>query len=121
MAKDKEPKPSEMPPPPPAGPQSGPPPIQLDESNVTATYANFCRVTGTPEEVLLDLGLNPEPHGYPRNPVQINQRIVTNYYTAKRLLNALALTIRRHEEAFGVLETDVQRRLQAAQPRPAQE
>ena len=42
--------------------------------------------TGTPEELIIDFGLNPQPMGIPTQPVQISQRIVTNYYTAKRLL-----------------------------------
>ena len=72
---------------------------------------NFCRVTGTPEELIIDFGLNPQPVGIPNEPVVISQRIITNYFTAKRMLHALQLTLQRHEEAFGVLETDIQKRL----------
>jgi Protein of unknown function (DUF3467) len=86
--------------------------IQVDDSKAAACYANFCRVTGTPEEVILDFGLNPQPFGAPTTPIAINERIVCNYYTAKRFLGALNLTIQRHEQAFGVLETDVQKRVQ---------
>ena len=43
--------------------------------------------------------------------VTITQRIVTNYYTAKRMLHALHLSVQRHEQAFGVLETDVNKRV----------
>jgi hypothetical protein len=43
--------------------------------------------------------------------VQVSQRIITNFYTAKRLLHALQLTLARHEQMFGVLETDVQKRI----------
>ena len=77
------------------------------------SYANFCRVTGTPEELIVDFGLNTQPFGVPVEPVQITQRIVTNYYTAKRMLHALHLSVQRHEQAFGVLETDVQKRVVA--------
>jgi hypothetical protein len=86
--------------------------IPIDDSKATALYANFCRVTGTPEELIIDFGLNPQPFGVPAEPVSITQRIVTNYYTAKRMLYALHLTVQRHEQTFGVLETDVQRRVQ---------
>ena len=75
-------------------------------------YANFCRVTGTPEEMIIDFGLNPQPFNVPSQPVAICQRIVTNFYTAKRLWHALAVTLQRHESTFGVLETDVQKRVQ---------
>jgi DNA-binding beta-propeller fold protein YncE len=85
--------------------------IEVDDSKAVSSYANFCRVTGTPEELIIDFGLNPQPFGMPVNPVAIAQRIVTNYYTAKRMLHALQLTVQRHEQAFGVLETDVQKRV----------
>jgi Protein of unknown function (DUF3467) len=85
--------------------------IEVDDLKAVSSYANFCRVTGTPEELIIDFGLNPQPFGMPVNPVVIAQRIVTNYYTAKRMLHALQLTVQRHEQAFGVLETDVQKRV----------
>lgn len=85
--------------------------VKVDDSKLIAMYANFCRVTGTPEELIIDFGLNPQPFGVPTEPVVVNQRIVTNFYTAKRMLHALQLTLQRHEQAFGVLETDVQKRV----------
>ena len=85
--------------------------IEVKDDGAVSSYANFCRVTGTPEELIIDFGLNPQPVGIPSEPVVITQRIVTNYFTAKRMLHALQLTIQRHEEAFGVLETDIQKRL----------
>jgi hypothetical protein len=85
--------------------------VKVDDSKLIAMYANFCRVTGTPEELIIDFGLNPQPFGVPSEPVVVNQRIVTNFYTAKRMLHALQLTVQRHEQAFGVLETDVQKRV----------
>ena len=85
--------------------------IDVDDTKCISSYANFCRVTGTPEELIIDFGLNPQPFGTLTHPVGIAQRIVTNYYTAKRMLHALQLTVQRHEQAFGVLETDVQKRV----------
>ena len=85
--------------------------IQIDDSGAIASYANFCRVTGTPEELIIDFGLNPQPFGIPTQPIPITQRLITNFYTAKRMLHALQLTIQRHEATFGVLETDVQKRV----------
>ena len=92
--------------------QSSPPlPFKFNDANVTASYANFCRVTGTPEEVIIDFGLNPQPVGLPTQPIAVTERIVTSFYTAKRMLLALQSTIERHEQAFGVLETEVSKRL----------
>jgi hypothetical protein len=96
-----------------AAPQQQPQRVQvdIDDSKVLATYANFCRVTGTPEELIIDFGLNPQPFGIPTQPIAVTQRIVTNFFTAKRMLYALQMTIQRHEATFGVLETDVQKRV----------
>jgi hypothetical protein len=91
--------------------QQMPPEFKFDDSKVTATYANFCRVTGTPEELIIDFGLNPQPIGFPTQPIVVTDRIVTNFYTAKRMLIALQTTIMRHEQAFGTIEVDVQKRL----------
>jgi hypothetical protein len=96
-------------------PQSAPPSapraeIHVDDSKAIVCYANFCRVTGTPEELILDFGLNAQPMSAPTD-MEIKQRLVLNYFTAKRLLQALAMSIQRHENAFGALETDVSRRV----------
>jgi hypothetical protein len=87
------------------------PQIEIDDSKAMALYANFCRVTGTPEELIIDFGLNPQPFGIPSSPIAVTQRIITNFYTAKRMLAALHMTLQRHEGTFGVLETDVQKRV----------
>ena len=86
--------------------------VQVDDSKAVTSYANFCRVTGTPEELIVDFGLNSQPMGAPSQPLVITQRLVVNFYTAKRLLAALQISVQRHEGAFGVLETDVQKRVQ---------
>jgi hypothetical protein len=88
--------------------------LEIDDSKVIACYANFCRITGTPEELVIDFGLNPQPVGTPSEPIAVTQRVVTNLYTAKRLLQVLQLTIQRHEAAFGALETDIQKRARRA-------
>ncbi len=94
-----------------APPSQATSPIRVDDSKAIACYANFCRVTGTPEELIIDFGLNPQPMGVPSEPVAIAQRLVTNFYTAKRLLMALQLTVQRHESMFGAIEIDVQKRV----------
>jgi hypothetical protein len=86
--------------------------VIFDDSRTIACYANFCRVTGTPEELIIDFGLNNQPMGTPTEAIPISQRIIVNFFTAKRLLGALSMSIQRHEAAFGVLETDVQKRVQ---------
>ena len=97
--------------------------VVVDDSGTLPSYSNFCRVTATPEEVILDFGLNPQPFATGRQDVKANQRIVMNFYTAKRLLSAMGMTIQRHEGTFGSIELDVRRRAGAYQaathPTPA--
>ncbi len=97
--------------------------VTFDDSKTIACYANFCRVTGTPEELIIDFGLNNQPMGTPTDAIPITQRIIVNFFTAKRLLGALSMSVQRHEAAFGVLETDVNKRVQPsmrqAAPAPA--
>ncbi len=95
------------------------PQIQIDDTKAHVAYANFCRVTGTPEELIIDFGLNPQPFGIPTSPIPINQRLIVNFYTAKRMLHALQLTVQRQEATFGVLETDVQKRVVPSAARQA--
>ena len=35
--------------------------VRVDDSKMIAMYANFCRVTGTPEELIIDFGLSTDP------------------------------------------------------------
>ncbi len=93
-----------------------PPGINVNDRNVTCSYANFCRVTGSPEELIIDFGLNAQPIGANDQPVAVNQRIVLNFFTAKRLLHALHVSVQRHEKVFGDIETDIQKRVVAENP-----
>jgi hypothetical protein len=67
----------------------------------------------TPEEVILDFGLNPQPFAPGHHDIKSNQRIVMDLFTTKRLLAAMGLTIQRHEQTFGLVEVDVNRRVVA--------
>ena len=89
--------------------------IEVKDEEALALYANFCRVTGSPEELIIDFGLNPQRVGVPKSPIEVKQRIIVNSYTAKRLLAALNMSVQRHESVFGVLETDINKRLQRKQ------
>ena len=89
--------------------------LRLDERNLKSTYANAFRTNATAEEVMLDFGLNlvvpPQKQGgQPEIMFQVNERIIMNYFQAKRLALALGQIIRRHEEQFGEIELDVNKR-----------
>ena len=85
--------------------------LQCDKS-AHATYSNLCRVTGTPEEVIMDFALNPNAFGQVMDEtIVIDHRIVMGYEAAKRTALVLLETVRRHEERFGVIELDPRKRL----------
>lgn len=88
--------------------------IPVDPSGLMATYANFFRVTGTPEELVLDFGLNTQQMTQTGpEVVKLSHRLVLSFYTAKRLLGALQWAVNRYETNFGALETDFQKRVRA--------
>lgn len=82
----------------------------IDVGRRPVRYVNFCRVTGTPEEVILDLGLQT-PEGASRQDWKAPQRVTLDFYTAKRLVFALGATLAQFESTFGKIEVDVERRL----------
>ncbi len=92
--------------------------LRMDERNMTTSYANAFRTNSTAEEVMLDFGLNlaapatkqEEP---PEIIFQVNDRVIMNYYSAKRLAITLSQLIRRHEDQFGELEMDMSKRQKA--------
>lgn len=83
----------------------------VEPSDLEPLYANFARVSGLPEEMILDFGLNPQAAGGQPVPVKVSQRLVVNYYTAKRLWMALGAFLQRHEQAFGEIQIDVNKRV----------
>ena len=90
--------------------------LQIDERTMRTNYANAFRTNSTAEEVMLDLGLNlvnPTGQQQTEQPdiiFQVSERVILNYYSAKRLAIALSQLIRRHEEQFGQIELDVAKR-----------
>jgi hypothetical protein len=94
------------------GPAAGQPETVLNEKGANIAYSNFARVTSTAEEVIIDFCLNPNPFHTGKQEIPVAQRLIMNFYTAKRLFSALGMTLQRHEGAFGPIELDVRRRTQ---------
>lgn len=91
-----------------AGPTAGP---AVDVSKSQILYVNFCRVTGTPEEMILDFALETSTALGADRVVVAPQRITLSHMTAKRLLEVLQTTVRHYEQSFGNVETAVEKRL----------
>lgn len=84
--------------------------IILNEKDAHVAYSNFARVTSTAEEVIIDFCLNPNPFHTGRQEINVAQRLIMNFYTAKRLFSAMGMTLQRHEQTFGPIELDIRRR-----------
>ena len=89
----------------------------IDTTNLQASYANVCRIAQTPNEVIIDFGLNPNFFGQIIDePLKLDQRIIFSHDAAKRLCLHLTATIQNYEAKYGVIELDVTKRLK--QPAP---
>ena len=91
-----------------------PPQFPIDYSHLSTVYTNFCRVSVTPEELVLDFGLNTQMVPNPTETIKLTHRVVMNFYTAKRLMNALLGVVSQFENTYGVVELDFQRRARSA-------
>lgn len=88
-------------------------PINL--RNARAMYINFCRVTSTPEEMILDFALQSEL--LPGDEALVSpQRITLGLYTARRLFDALAMSLERYEATFGPVDPTVGNRIVGRKP-----
>ena len=95
----------------PAGQKQPAQEFSTDTATTSTHYANFFRISVTPEELIFDSGLNTQMAPQGADPVKLTHRTVINFYTAKRLANALQSTVQQHENTFGTIELDFQKRL----------
>jgi len=86
------------------------PAINID--NIKTTYANICRIAQTPNEMIVDFGLNPNFFGnILPEPLKLESRIILSHDAAKRLLMHLVNAIQSYEAKYGVIELDVAKRV----------
>ncbi len=91
---------------------------QIDVSNLRTSYANVCRIAQTPNEVIVDFGLNPNFFGNILDePLKLDNRVILSHDAAKRLCLHLTATIQNYEARYGSIELDVTKRLKN-QPAP---
>jgi len=91
--------------------------VPINDADLESLYVNFFRVTGNPDEVLLDLGVYSQVVGPTGpEPVQLTHRLIMNFVTAKKLAEVLKVVVDRHQQAFGVIEIDPNRRLRQQRP-----
>jgi len=88
----------------------------LNAEGVRAVYANFGRVTGTAEELIIDIGLNPEPFSEPPVECKISHRPIMDFYAAKQLAAEISRVVQEHERSEGTIEVDPKLRMKAGKP-----
>lgn len=91
--------------------------IRIDESRMSTVYANTIRTSTTPDEVVLDFGMNLPQQGEGGQPLlvfNVGSRIVMNWVGAKRLAASMVQIVRQYEQQFGEIQ------VQGRQPQPAQ-
>jgi len=85
---------------------------QIDASNLKSSYANVCRIAQTPNEVIVDFGMNPNFFGQMLDePLKLDSRVIMSHDAAKRLCLHLMATIQNFESKYGTIELDVTKRL----------
>ncbi len=87
--------------------------VRIDRRDMRSNYANAFHVNGTPEEVMVDFGINqqsPAQGDTPEITFVVTDRVIMNYHSLKRLAITLSQLVRRHEDQFGELELDVNKR-----------
>ncbi|HLO41525.1 MAG TPA: DUF3467 domain-containing protein [Phycisphaerales bacterium] len=81
--------------------------LRIDESKMHTTYSNTIRTSTTPEEVVLDFGINmpmPSPEGQPVMMFAVGSRVVMNWAGIKRLAINLGQVVRQYEERNGEIQ-----------------
>ena len=95
--------------------------LRIDESGMNTAYTNAYRTQTTAEEVIVDFGMNlmsPARQGQPEDASQpqgeilfkVNDRLVMNYHTAKRLAMTMGQIVRQYEQRFGELKLNANER-----------
>jgi len=99
--------------------------LRLDYDNAKTSYTNFFIVNSRAEEVVVNLGLSvtpPQqvPDQLPQVMVEITDRMIMTYSSAKRLAVTLGNIVQQYENANGVIDlTPPQQQAQGQTPGPA--
>jgi hypothetical protein len=85
---------------------------QINTDNLKTIYANICRIGQSPNELIIDFGLNPNFFGgTPVEPFRMECRILLSHDGAKRLALHLGNALQTYESTYGVIELDVTKRI----------
>ena len=94
---------------------------QINAENLKSSYANVCRIAQTPNEMIIDFGMNPNFFGnILEEPLRLENRVIMSHDAAKRLCLHLMNAIQSYESKYGVIELDVTKRLKPQPQQPQQ-
>ena len=80
--------------------ESAKPQIRLDTSELKSSYCNVCNATATPEEVVLNFGLNQSwDRGEGDYQIALQHRIILSPFAARRLQKLLAELLDKNDAA----------------------
>ena len=86
------------------------PKVTINDSKMSTTYANAFRQHGNQHEVIVDLGVNvaakDQATGETVMNFTVDNRVVMNYVTAKRMAGMLVQMVQAHEKQFGEIKLD---------------
>ncbi len=94
--------------------------VRLHAPDVDLDYANITVVASTPEEVVLNFGFNAGPNEEGEVHIQVSNRVILSYPSAKRLAITLGNLVKRYEDARGVIELPERQQAPSTGPSPGQ-
>jgi len=81
--------------------------IKFNTGNLKSSYVNFCNVTSTREEVILNFGLNKDWDRSQREiQVDLEHRLILSPFAAKRLHIMLTNLLDNYERRFGKINIE---------------
>ena len=98
----------------PGGPQAQQIQVQVKDDKAHTAYTNMwtVRPTHSAEEIVIDFGMSlPSAERQDQMILDVQSRIILNYFSAKRLALQLSQVVQRYEQQFGPVELDVRKRL----------
>ena len=86
--------------------------VPINDGDMDNIYCNWFRVSGNWDEVLVDVGFHSQVMAANGpEPVTLTHRMIMNFVNAKKLAEVLRVVVARHEQLFGVVEVDPNKRL----------
>lgn len=78
--------------------------VTIDASRMETVYGNMFAISFTPDEMTIFLGTNTVMPNANSPLAILSHRVILNPQNAKRLSQALAQTVKQHEDRFGPIE-----------------